>query len=363
MLDFRLDEEQNMLVDAISRFNEDKVRKTYREAEESGILPGDVVQSGWEIGVLPTGLPEAYGGFGEYSVVTNAVAMEEFAWGDLATTLRIGAPNLVAIPVMLCGTDAQKEEFLPKFAAEIPPAMTAALTEPRIQFDPYNLQTTATKEGDNYILNGKKTFVAQAHSAELILIYANYEGNTEAFLVPVETTGFVIGDRNQLMGIQALETYAITLENVVVPAANRLGGEEGINFGLILNHSRIALGAMAVGMARAGFEYARDYTKQREQFGKPVAQNQSIAFMLADMLTDIDSCRMLVWEAAWKLDQGQDPTREVAVMKNYVDQLVLKVADSAVQALGGYGYIREYPVELWLRNARGFAQFDGLAII
>ncbi len=363
MLDFRLDEEQQMLVGAISRFAQERVRKVYRDAEEEGAIPADVVQAGWEMGVLPTAIPEVYGGFGEYSAVTGVLAAEEFAWGDLAVTLRIMVPNLVAIPLMLAGTEAQKEAHLPSFCDAQMPRMTAALTEPRVQFDPLNLATTAVADQDHYILNGTKTYVPLAGDAELILVYANENDRTQGFLVPVGTAGLTLGERDKLMGVRALPTYTVKLENVRVPAENKLGGAEGCNFQLILNHSRVALGATAVGVARAGYEYAREYAKQRVQFGEPIAHRQSIAFMLADMATDVDSARLLVWEAAWLLDKGQDATREIAVMKQYVDQLVVDVADRAVQILGGYGYIREYPVELWLRNARGFATFDGLAMI
>ena len=150
---------------------------------------------------------------------------------------------------------------------------------------------------------------------------------------------------------------------VTVPASAKLGGEAGCDFDLILNHSRVALGAAAVGLLRAGTEYAVNYAKQRVQFGKPVAQNQSIAFMLAEMATDVDELRMMVWEAAWELDQGKDATRTTTVMKYHMDDLVVKTADQALQTLGGYGYIREYPVELWLRNARGMAIFDGLLML
>ena len=131
---------------------------------------------------------------------------------------------------------------------------------------------------------------------------------------------------------------------------------------LLLSHSRVALGAAAVGVARAGYEYALEYAKQRVQFGEPIAHRQSIAFMLADMATEIDEARLLVWETAWLLDQGRDATQTATIMKQQVDRMVVQVADRAVQILGGYGYIREYPVELWLRNARGFAAFDGLAM-
>ncbi len=232
-----------------------------------------------------------------------------------------------------------------------------------MKFDPYKLKTTAVRDGNDYVLNGTKTAVPLAETAELILVYANEDGKTQAFLVPADAAGLSIDKKAKLMGIKGLPTFMVTLANCRVPAENKLGGEEGINFGLILNHSRIALGAAAVGVARAGYEYALDYAKQRVQFGEPIAHKQSIAFMLADMATDIDEARLLVWEAAWQMDQGKDITRDAALMKQRVDDIVVLVADRALQVLGGYGYIREYPVELWLRNARGFASFDGLAIV
>ena len=162
-------------------------------------------------------------------------------------------PNLVAIPIMLAGTEAQKAAYLPQFCDEAMPKMTAALTEPIIQFNPYKLKTTASLAGENYVLNGTKTAVPLAADAEMILIYANEDGKTQGFLVPADTGGETIGERNKLMGLNALPLYPVTLENVRIPAENRLGGEAGADFSLILNHSRVALAAMAVGMARATF--------------------------------------------------------------------------------------------------------------
>jgi acyl-CoA dehydrogenase len=363
MIDFRPDEEQKMLAETIHRFAEERVRQIFREAEEQGAMPADVVQAGWEMGLLPTGLPEEYGGLGEYSVVTGAVALEEFVWGDLAATLHIMTPNLLAIPVMLCGTEQQKGQYLPQFGGEDVPQVTAALTEPAIQFDPRNLKTTAVLDGDVYVLNGVKRMVPLAPEADTFLVYANENGQTQAFLIAAGADGLTIGERDKWMGINAYPTYTIKLEECRVPVSRKLGGEAGIDFTKILNHGRVALGAAAVGLTRAGFEYARDYAKQRVQFGEPIAHKQSIAFMLAEMAIDVDAARLLVWEAAWLLDQGKDATREITVMKNHIDDLVVRVADQALQVLGGYGYIREYPVELWLRNARGIAHFDGLLIV
>lgn len=363
MFDIRPDEEQQMLTQTVKRYAQDKLRKVYREAEESGHLPADVLRAGWELGLLPTLIPEQYGGFGEHSAVTGVLALEELAWGDLAATLHLMTPNLVAIPLLLAGTEEQKQTYLPLFSDAEPPRMTAALTEPVYQFNPRRLQTTAAQDGNAYILHGAKRFVPLAHESEMMLIYANEQGQTQAFLVPTDTPGLTVGARDRMMGVKALATYQVTLDQVRVSAENRLGGTAGIAFDQLLNHSRVALGAAAVGVSRAGYEYATEYARQRVQFGEPIAHRQSIAFMIADMATDIDAMRLLVWEAAWLLDQGRDATRACTVMKHYLDKTALAVADRALQVLGGYGYIREYPVELWLRNARAFAAFDGMMMV
>jgi alkylation response protein AidB-like acyl-CoA dehydrogenase len=244
----------------------------------------------------------------------------------------------------------------------LPPALTAALSEPKIQFNPRKLSTTAIVEGDAYVLQGTKCLVPSAGSADVFLIYADEDGKTQAFIVPRATEGLEVGEREKLMGINALPTFRLEINDCRIPVENKLGGEAGIDFDLILNHGRVALGAAAVGLAKAGYDYALDYAKNRVQFDEPIAHRQSIAFLLADMAIEVDAARLLVWETAWKLDQGEDATREATLMKSYVDDVVVQIADRAVQTLGGYGYIREYPVELWLRNARGFASFDGLAM-
>ncbi|UCG26539.1 MAG: acyl-CoA dehydrogenase family protein [Chloroflexota bacterium] len=363
MLDFELDEEQKMLVEAIGRYTDGQVRKVYRDADEDGNIPADVTQAGWEFGILPTAIPEAYGGFGDYSAVTGALAMEAFAYGDLAVALEIGVPGLVALPLLLAGTDEQKAEYLPAFCDEAPPKVSAALTEPSVQFDPRALKTTAERDGDHFVLDGSKRMVALANEANTFLVYAAENGETQAYIVPAGAEGLKIGERERLMGVRALATYGLELNSCRVPIKNRLGGETGIDFGCILSHSRVALGAAAVGVAKAGYDYARDYARGRVQFGEPIAHRQSIAFMLAEMAIEVDAARLMVWEVAWKLDRDEDATTETTVMKHFVDDMVLRVADRALQTLGGHGYIREYPVELWLRNARGFASFDGLAMV
>jgi len=365
MYTFDLTDEQRMLTDMVHRYSERTLRKIYREAEDARELPPEVIEQGWELGLLPASLPEDYGGFGDYSTLNGSLIAEELGYGDMAAGLAVLAPNLVATPIYLCGTEEQKQRYLPLFTDAEPPKVASAFVEPVILFDPYQLRTTARREGEAYILNGRKTMVIAAPEAELVLIYARDEGDdsTQAFLVPAPVDGLTVGEREKWMGFNALKTYSIELNDVLVPAENRLGGQAGIDVQRILNSSRIALSALGVGLARAAYEYARDYAKERVAFGEPIAHRQSIAFMLAEMAIDIDATRLMTWEAAWKLDRGENATHDAYLAAHYATDVSLKVTDGAVQVLGGHGYIREHPVELWLRNARSLAALLGAVTV
>lgn len=362
MYSFDMTSEQKMLVDTVRRYAEKNLRAVYREAEESKHVPDKVVQMGWELGLLPGFIDAQYGGYGEYSALTSALYLEEMSWGDLGITLHLLTPNLFAIPIAQFGNDKQKEQYLEQFCGDAFPRATAALVEPVIQFDPAELQTTAVKEGENFVINGKKTYVPLAKQAEVFLVYAQENGATQAFIVPADTPGIKLGKRVKLMGVQALEMYEVAFENVAVPKGNRLGGLKGIRIQKLLTLSRITLAALAVGMARAAYEYAVDYAKTRVAFGEPIAHRQSIAFMLANMRIEIEATRLMVWEAAYKFDIGEDAAKSAQLAKQYADKMVLEVTDGAVQVLGGHGYIREHPVELWLRNGRGFVTMDGAVV-
>jgi acyl-CoA dehydrogenase len=364
MISFDPTEEQQMIIDAVKRFAEKDLRTVYRECDEECKIPDDVIRKGWEMGLIPGGIPEQYMGFAdEHSALTGALFTEELAWGDLAITLHLLTPGLVAYPILLCGTEEQKEGYLPQFCGEAFKVATAALVEPRIQFDPKALKTTAVVDGDSYLLNGHKTLVPLAADADLFLVYAAEDGTTQGYLVERGTAGLEVGEREQHMGIHALATYKLTLNGCRVPRANKLGGDAGCDIDKLLAYSRVATSAMGVGVARASYEYALAYAKERHAFGEPIASRQAIAFMLAEMAIDIDAARLMVWEAAWRLDKGKDATKEAYLAKVFTDDMVMRVTDGGVQVLGGHGYIREFPVELWLRNGRGFATFDGLAIV
>lgn len=365
MVSFTPTEEQQQLIDTIRRFAANDVQPVAHEADENERVPASIVKMGWDLGLVQTAVPEAFGGLGELSAVTGVLAAEAFAKGDLSTALQVMTPALFAYPVILYGTPEQRQHFLPMFLEDHLPHVSAALLEPGIFFDPHALKTTATVSGSKVTLNGEKAYVPLAATADWMLVYARNgeSGSVNAYLLEVGTKGITVGKREQLMGIHALPTHHVSFNNVEVDLDSRLGGGVGSDYDKLLDRSRIALAALAVGVADAAAEYAREYAKQRIAFGVPIAQKQAIAFMLAEMAIEVDAARLMVWEAAWKIDQGEDASREAYLAKQYADKAVMFVTDSAVQTLGGYGFIREYPAERWLRNARGFTTFLGLAMV
>ena len=365
MYSFEPNEEQQMLVDAVGRYAANDLRPAAHEAEESRELPKKLISKGWEIGLLQASIPEAYGGFGERSAVTGALAVEEMAYGDLAGALAVMTPSLFATPILLAGSEEQKRFYLPKVIEGDWRPYTAALIEYSFDFDPNDLRTIAKADGDDYVLSGEKAFVPFAKDAEAILVYANLDGQTQGFIIPKNSAGLTIADeREMLMSLNALPLYRVKLDSVKAPAANRLGGASGHDLELVLASMRIASASAAVGVAKASLEYSMNYAKEREAFGVKIAQKQAIAFMLAEMATEIEATRLLTWEAAWKLDTGkEDAADEAYLALTGAADMVMMVTDRGVQILGGHGYIREHPVEMWMRNGRGFAMLTGLAIV
>ena len=268
----------------------------------------------------------------------------------------------MALPVNDWGTEPQKRELLPAFAGSDFVPGSVALVEPRMQWDPFRPSTRARREGDSYVIDGEKCFVPWIEGGSHVLVIATEGDAAQAYVVPRDVAGLrATPERN--MGVDALPMVELALEGVRVPASARLGGEAGSDTRQLVNRGRVALAACGVGVARASFEIARDYAKEREAFGAPIATKQAIAFKLADMAIEIDAARLLIWEAAWMLDRGEDTTREATLAYDQVQRTALDAADGAVQVLGGHGYIREYFPEMHLRNARGFACFEALALV
>jgi acyl-CoA dehydrogenase len=369
MFSFHPTEEQQLIVDTVRDFAREQLRPHSHEANESRTLPADVLASARTLGLIPANIPEAYGGFGEkHSAILGVLYAEELAYGDLSSTLHLLAPASVATPLLKFGTEEQKQRYLPRFADEKFFA-SAALIESKWNFDPSALNTTAQRTENGYVLNGRKNFVTAKENGaapDLLFVYAKDEssGTTQAFLVESSQEGVAVGERERNMGLWALPAYTLTFDEVEVPLAAKLGGAEGSKVQELLAYARVGAAAVATGVARAGYEYAQEYAKQREAFGKPVAQFQAIAFMLAEMRIAVESMRLLTWEAAWKLDESHSDAGQAAVLaKQYADEYALQVADRAVQVLGGHGYIREYPVERWLREARLFGAVEGIVMI
>lgn len=360
MICFEPSEDQRLVRDTVAAFAREQVRPAARDADESGEIPEAVIQQAWEIGLVQNEIPAEYGGNGEPpSAITGALVCEELAWGDLSITLHVLSPRLATAPLTLIGSDAQRRQVLPAYTGRRFVPGSAAVLEPRFDFDLAEAATTATPRGDRVGLNGSKCYVPLAADAPHFLVYARGPAGLAAYIVPRDTPGLKVGEREANMGIKALATYAVDFDACEVAGAAELRG----NLEPILNRARVARAALAVGVARAAFEYARDYAKERKAFGVAIARKQAIAFMLAEMAIEVDATRLLAWEAAWRIDRGLEATREACLASNYAAAMVLKVADNALQVLGGHGYIRDHLVELFLRNARGFAMLEGLAMV
>jgi alkylation response protein AidB-like acyl-CoA dehydrogenase len=362
MIDFEPSDEQKLIVETVRQFAAGEVRPRARECAETRKLPDDVIARAHELGLVANALPSEHGGGGERSAVTGALIAEELAWGDLAIALAILSPSLLALPVADFGSPEQRKTWLPRYSGEIFVPGSLALVEPRFRFDPFRPATTARREGDGFVLDGDKCFVPWLPGAGPVLVIASEPAGPQAFLVPRDAAGLAaVPERN--MGLDALPSVELHLRGVRVPAGARLGGDPGADVPAIVNRGRVALAAAAIGVARAAYELARDYAKQRHAFGAPIATKQAIAFKLAEMAIEIDGARLLVWEAAALLDRGGAALREAALAQQQAQRVALDVSDSAVQVLGGHGYIREYLPEMHLRNARGFATFEALSLV
>ena len=369
MADFRMDEDQRQVQEMFNKFGQEELRKASRPCDEKAELPADLLNKVWELGICANAVPECYGGYElGRSVVTGAIMAEELAAGDVSLALGALSPLLMMVPILEFGTEEQKKEWLGKFCSENFYPATAALMEPRIGFDPFRLSTTAELVGDKLVLNGGKCMVPLAAEAEQVLVYAasargSGAASVNAVIVDKGTSGMTIGEREMFMGLRPLPLYPVSFKDCEVPVSRKVGGNSGINYPRLVNLSRAIQCAMAVGVARASHAYALNYAKERYAFGEPIASRQAIAFMLAESAMEIDGMRLLAWRAAWRLDRREDATRDAALAKMYCAEQTMKIVDYGVQILGGHGYIREHPIELWFRNGRAFSSIEGLAAV
>lgn len=365
MIDFSLTEEQKALQKMARDFAQNEMAPVAAEHDESGEFPWPIIRQAHELGLVNFTIPEEYGGMGGNAIEECIVAEELFA-GCAGMGTSMLANNLATMPIILTGTHEQKERFLTPLAEE--PIMAAfCLTEPGAGSDVANLRTGITKDGDDYILDGTKMFITNGGVAEQYTVFATFEPGKRnyrafcAFVVSRDTPGVSVGKKENKMGHRASNTTEVIFENVRVPKENLLGREgEGFKIAMrTLDKSRAAIAACAVGIARAAFEAARDYAKQRITFGKPLVAHQAIGFMLADMAIKIETARLMCWKAAWLADNNLPNNMESSIAKCYATDIGMEVTTDAVQIFGGYGYSKEYPVEKYMRDAKLMQIYEG----
>ena len=361
MISFTPSEEQTVMKETLVKLVQSGIKDAAHEMDERCHIPKELITRFRELGTAQSMIPEALGGYEmPPSPLMNALILEELAAGDMGYAVAASLPSLFIAPVLEHGSDEQKEKYLPDFAAGEGEG-TLALNEPHFGFDAAVPRTTAELKNGSCVINGIKCFVPLAASAKYILTAASLEGENSLFIVDRDNPGIVIGDREKNLGLNTLELYTVEFKNCEIPGKDRLCGADG--YDRFLQRTRTAMAALGTGVARASFEYARDYSKERIQFGEVIASRQSIAFMIAEMAYEVDSMRLLTWKAASALESGRDAKRESYLAKMYAGEMAMKITDFGVQVLGGHGYIREHPVERYYRNGRGIACIEGLAAV
>ena len=359
--DFLLTQDQLDLREMVREFAQKSVKPTCRVAERDAIVPQDLVEQAMGMGLNLVSLPEEYGGLG-LDNLTTAIIREELAKGDAGFASRVFGFGFA--PVKIAGSEWQKRWVADIFLSG--GIMGFALTESGAGSNAVAMSATARREGDEYILNGGKTFITNGDCADVIATFAvtdkekGAKGIT-AFLLPKDTPGFTVGEHEDKMGIRCVHTNSLFFDEVRLPAKYRLG-EEGEGFKIamkILDDSRPCTGASAVGIAQAALDEAVAYSKTREVFGRPICDNQAIAFMLADMEIQVQAARQLVWGVCRSADAGIVNKKLVAIAKCFAGDTAMKVTTDAVQVFGGNGYTREYPVEKLMRDAKIYQIFEG----
>ncbi|MEA2188583.1 MAG: acyl-CoA dehydrogenase, partial [Solirubrobacteraceae bacterium] len=367
MVDFTLTDEQKNLRELAHDFAEKEIRPVAWELDKDGGWPQAIIDKAHEIGLMNTHLPEEYGGTG-LSYLDGCIIEEELSWGCSGVQTSLGANGLAAAPVILGGSDEVKREFCDELLAE-PKLASFCLTEPDAGSDVSGMRTRAVRKGDKYVLNGSKCFITNGSYADFFVVYAKTDPEAghrgiSAFLVRKDET-VIVDKKEDKMGQRASNTATITFNETEVDARYLLG-EENKGFKLammVLDRTRPGVAAMATGIARAAFEMATTYSKERVQFGVPIAMHQAIQFMIADMATKVHLSRLATWNSAVLLDNGKRNTLESSHAKRFAADSAMEITTDAVQIYGGYGFIKEYKVEKLMRDAKIMQLYEGTSQI
>ncbi len=368
MFNLSLSDEQKALRELARQFTQNEIVPIAAEADRIEEYPWELVEKAHAIGLINVTVPEEYGG-GGLGYFDDCLVAEEIAAGCAGIYSSFVASTLGLTPLNIAATPEQMERFMTPFCAE--PALAAfCLTEPGAGSDVASIRTRARRERDLYILNGTKRFITNGGIARLYTVIATLDPSLRhrgfvVLVVPSDLPGVSVGKQEDKMGQRAADTREVIFEDVRVPVENRLR-HEGEGFGLVmetLDKIRAEVAAAAVGLARAAMEASVKYAKEREQFGQPIASLQGIQFMLADMAIKVEAARLLTWQAAWMADQGLRNSHQSAIAKAFAADSAMKITTDAVQVFGGYGYIKEYPVEKYMRDAKLLQIYEGTSEI
>lgn len=361
MISFGLTEEQEAIREAMHGFAASAMRPIARDCDENSRVPDEFLEQAWQLGLSTAQVPEAYGGMGaDRSPVTNAIALEELAWGDASLAVAALAPSLFINAILDHGTRDQKQRLLPGLCSERFTLGSLAVLEPRAMADASRPATTAEMAGSGFVLSGTKRLVPFADRALHFLVIARAGDGLGAFVVDRNAPGVrIAAEAEKNLGLRAVPLYTVDLECVELAPESLLGGEHGCDVRRLLDTSRAAIAACLVGLGRAVVDYCVPYAKDRVAFDEPIARKQAVAFSLADAHTEVDAMRWLAWKAASRLEQGLPATQSCYQAWSYAAEHGLQVADTGIQTLGGHGFIREHPVEMWFRNARSLGVLEG----
>ena len=364
-MDFSLTEEQKMLKAMVADFASKELEPIAAQIDEESRFPAESIPKMAGLGLPGVGFPEEYGGSGggatEFCLVVEEISRVCAATGAIL----LASSGLVGVPIYMHGNEEQKKRFVPPIASgQMLGAF--ALTEAGAGSDPASLETTATRRDNGYVLNGTKIFITNGTEAGIALVFATLDKSLRhkgiaAFIMEKDAPGLSVGKHEHKMGIRASSTVELVFEDCFVPGENRLGNEgEGFKIAIsTIDASRVVVAAQALGIGQGAFDRALAYAKERQQFGQPIINFQAIQWMLADMATQIDAARLLIYRAAYLQDQGQPFIKEASMAKVYAAETASFVANKAVQIFGGYGYVKEYPLERFLRDAKITEIYEG----
>ncbi|NCG12045.1 MAG: acyl-CoA dehydrogenase [Planctomycetia bacterium] len=364
MVSFALSEEQQMLADMTRDFVSKEVIPAAEHHDRDGKYPTEIAAKAFELGLMNITIPDCYGG-GELGHMEEAIITEELAYGCAGMAISMTVNNLSSVPIQIGGNEEQKKKWLGMLTEEHCSA-SYCLSEPDAGSDAAGLRTSAVLKGDHYILNGTKAWVSGGAHSKFFTLFATtdpgsgYEGIT-CFVIPADAAGVQIGKKEDMMGHRASNTVFINFQDVKVPVGNRIG-DEGKGFQIAMktfDRTRPGVAAAAVGIGRRALEESVRYAQERKAFGKPISRQQAIQFMLADMARDVEAARLLTYQSAWMIDQGQRNTKQCSMAKCFAGDMAMRVSTDAVQVFGGYGYSKEYPVEKLMRDAKVMQIYEG----